>query len=188
MKRILTGMLVAMLLLLGTGAAYTQANPAIAENLKIVLIRHGEKPNTGDNLSCQGLNRAMELPKVLHTKFGVPDFTFVPSVKTGKSTSRARMFQTVTPFASQYNLTVNSKFAEEDYKGLTAHLLTKSGTILLVWEHNAIKAIAAELGIKEHLKWPDSDFDSIWIITFPKGTATLTKDKEGLNPSSDCKN
>jgi hypothetical protein len=49
--------------------------------LRVVIIRHGEKPKTGDNLSCQGENRALALAKVLKTKFGRPDFTYVPAMK-----------------------------------------------------------------------------------------------------------
>ena len=42
------------------------------KNLKVVIIRHGEKPadkaDGGDNLSCQGQNRALQLPAVLIKK------------------------------------------------------------------------------------------------------------------------
>ena len=30
-----------------------------SNNLKVVIIRHGEKPKDGDNLSCQGQSRAV---------------------------------------------------------------------------------------------------------------------------------
>ena len=48
------------------------------KNLKVVIIRHGEKPTEkpsdksdgGDNLSCQGQNRALQLPAVLIKKIG----------------------------------------------------------------------------------------------------------------------
>jgi len=32
------------------------------------------------------------------------------------------------------------------------------------------------------------DYDSIIIITFKEGKATIATDKEGLNPSDDCPN
>jgi hypothetical protein len=57
----------------------------------------------------------------------------------------------------------------------------------MVWQHKFIPSIVRELcGNDFHLTWKDDDFDSIWIITFPKGIATLTKDKEGLVPASEC--
>src|SRR5262249_60930245 len=98
------------LLLLGVlpAAAFADAD------LTIVAVRHGEKPADGDNLSCRGQNRALALPAVLMSKFGKPDYTYVPSVKLDKSTEHARMFQTVTPFAVQDNLTIDRRFAEDD--------------------------------------------------------------------------
>ena len=155
-------------------------------NLKVVIIRHGEKPETGDNLSCQGENRALQLAAVLYQKFKKPEHTYVPSLSLGKSTTHARMFQTVTPFAIKYNLRINSKFDEKDDKGIADHLLTKTGTVLLVWEHSVIQAIAQKLGVNNPPPWSGKDFDSIWVITFPNGKASLSIEKEGITPSPSC--
>ena len=46
-------------------------------NIKVIFIRHGEKPLKGDNLTCQGVNRSLQLPEVITTKFGVPAYTFI---------------------------------------------------------------------------------------------------------------
>ena len=154
---------------------------------KVVIIRHGEKPETGENLSCQGLNRSIQLANVLYAKFKIPDYIFVPSIKTGKSTGQIRMYQTITPFAVKYNLNIDTKYMVNDAPGLAASILKKSGTILVVWEHNNIPQIVQALGVKDYsLKWKGDDFDSIWIITFKNGKAVLTPDKENLNPSTAC--
>lgn len=161
--------------------------PGIPSNgLKIIFIRHGEKPEKGNNLSCKGLNRALQLPGVLVKKFGVPDFAYVPKPGTGVKTIHARMLETIMPLAVKYNLTVNSRFEEKDFEGLAAELRAETGTVLLVWEHSAIPGIVSALGVKDELNWPDDDYDSIWIVTFKKGMPVLTRDKEGLNPVSDC--
>lgn len=160
---------------------------AQGKNLKLVLIRHAEKPDIGDNLSCAGFNRSLKLPEVIKAKFGIPDYIYVPALHLGKSTPRARMFQTISPLAVKYNLTINSKFEEEDDAGITADVTSKKGTILIVWEHNQIKPLLKALGLKvKDLQWPDNDFDSIWIVTFKKGKPTLTQDKEGITPASGC--
>ncbi len=156
-------------------------------NLKIVIIRHGEKPENGDNLSCQGESRALQLPAVLYQKFNKPDYTYVPSLELDKSTKHARMFQTVTPFAIKYNLTVNSKYDEKDYSTIAKKVLEKTGTVLMVWEHSAIPPLAGELGVNNPPAWGGKDFDSIWVITYPNGKAVLSIDKEGIIPSPDCK-
>jgi hypothetical protein len=155
--------------------------------LKVIIIRHGEKPDVGDNLSCQGQNRALQLPAVLSKKFGKPAYTYVPSLSVGKSTTHARMFQTASPFAIKYDLTVNSKFRETDSANTAADVLAKKGTVLMIWEHAAIPGLATALGVKKPPPtWDKDDFDSIWIITFATGTPALSFDKEGLMPSLDC--
>ncbi len=155
-------------------------------NLKVVIIRHGEKPETGDNLSCQGEQRALQLPAVLYQKFSKPEYTYIPTLGLGKATKHARMFQTVTPFAVKYNLTVDSKFDKDDYSKIAKNVLEKTGTVLMVWEHKAIQPIAKQLGVDNPPAWNGGDFDSIWVITYHNGKAVLSFDKEGISPSPDC--
>lgn len=154
---------------------------------RIIIIRHGEKPDQGENLSCQGFNRALQLADVLHKKFGTPDYIFVPTINTGKKTGTARMYQTIVPFAVKYNLRINTKYDVDDTKGLAQDVLKRNGTVLLVWEHKHIDKILKALGIDTGDKWPDGDFDSIWVISFQKGKPVIAKDKEGINPAADCK-
>ena len=155
--------------------------------LKIIIIRHAEKPLKGDNLTCQGLNRSLLLPALLYSKFGIPAFTYTPSIGTGDSTKHSRMFQTIIPMAVKYNLVINSKYDELDSTGVAADLLKKTGTVLLVWEHKAIPGIVRSLGVHDlFLKWANEDYESIWIITFPGGVPALTKDTEGLTVSPAC--
>jgi hypothetical protein len=160
--------------------------------LTVVIIRHGERNDATGNLSCKGLHRAMALPQVMNAKFKTFSAIYVPALGGGKSTSHARMFQTATPVAVQDNLPLNSKFAVGAANELATDILKKTGTVLVVWEHDNISDIAAALGVKDkHLKWGDSDFDSIWILrigTSKKGNAKadLTIDKEGLHPPDAC--
>jgi hypothetical protein len=159
-----------------------------AKPLKIIIIRHGEKPKVGDNLNCKGLNRSLLLPSVIVSKFGVPAFTYVPSLGTDSSTKHSRMFQTVTPLAVRYNLTVNSKFHGKDSSGLAADILKRNGVVLVVWNHDYIIQILHALGVMyTGPVWDDNDFDSIWMINFKNGIAVLSKDKEGLKPAENCK-
>ncbi|HMI63613.1 MAG TPA: hypothetical protein VK518_22005 [Puia sp.] len=73
-------------------------------DLKIVLIRHAEKPAKGYNLTCQGLNRSLQLVPLLHSRFELPTSIYVPNLGQGDTTKHARMFQTIVPFAVKYNL------------------------------------------------------------------------------------
>ena len=160
------------------------------KNLKVVIIRHGEKPadksDGGGNLSCQGQNRALQLPAVLIKKIGKPDYTYVPALKLDKNTAHSRMFQTVTPFAVKYDLTINSKYDESEPNDVAKSVLKKSGTVLMVWEHSAIPDLATALGVDNPPKWKGADFDSVWILTYASGKVELTVDQEGLSPSASC--
>ena len=152
-------------------------------SLTIVIIRHGEKPESGDNLSPQGLSRSLQLPTILYGKFGVPNHVYVPALGMDITTAHSRMFQTVTPFAIQYNLSINSKFDEKDFTGLASHMREKTGIALVVWEHHGINSLALAIGINGAPIWADDDYDSIWIITFSQaGEPVLTIDKQNLTP------
>lgn len=154
--------------------------------LKIVIIRHGEKLEKYENLSCAGLNRSLKLVSVLYKKIGVPDHIYIPSIGNGAKTTHARMFQTISPFASAYNVSINSKYSGKDFEGIVRDLDKKQGTILFVWDHENIAALAKALGVKEKLNWGDNDFDAVWIITGKKKNRVLEKDSEGIVPSKNC--
>jgi hypothetical protein len=163
-------------------------SPANSQNsqLKLVFIRHAERPDDGDNLNCRGLNRSLLLPGILYKKFGIASAIYVPSINAGNTTKRSRMLQTISPYAIKYGLAINSFYEENDAKGLSESLVARQGTVLIVWEHRNIAPILRCLGIKDDLKWPSDDFDSIWIVTFYNGKAMLFKDEERLNPSPGC--
>ncbi|HEY9195968.1 MAG TPA: histidine phosphatase family protein, partial [Mucilaginibacter sp.] len=66
-------------------------------------------------------------------------------------------------------------------------LKNRTGVILVVWEHGGIAPIVRSLGIKQgNLKWPDDDYDSIWVVTFKNGEAILTRDRENIDPGKNC--
>ncbi len=155
--------------------------------LTVVIIRHAEKPEKGDNLSCQGLNRAMQLPAVLVKQFGVPNYAYVPAPSVGKATKSGRMMQTIWPLAVKYNLTVNSKYDVKQTTALAKNILKRSGTVLVVWEHNNIADIATALGAKaKTLNWPGNDYDSIWKLTVKGSKAILVESKENIKPQANC--
>ncbi len=155
---------------------------------KIVIIRHAEKPDDGDNLSCKGFNRALALPAVLYNKYKVPSKIFVPAIDNKKSTSQLRMIETITPFAIKYGVNIDSKFDVDDVNDLAAALMKTNGYALVVWEHKKIDNLLKQLGIKDKgMKWDDNDFDSILIIDFKNGKPVLSMDKENINPADGCR-
>lgn len=175
--------------LVGCGyMSYAQSPQPEKADLKIIFIRHGEKPEKGSNLTCKGLNRSLMLPSLIKQKFGVPDYVYVPSLKLGEKTTHARMFETAAPLAAQYNLDIDSKFDEDDSTGIATDIMKRKGTVLVVWEHKAINTIIHALGVQYNTVWKGDDYDGIIIITFVNGNSTISTDKEGLNPSDNCPN
>jgi hypothetical protein len=166
--------------------SYAQS-PMQNPSLKVIIIRHAENPLKGDNLSCQGLNRSIQLPPVLYSKFGIPNFAYVPAIGRGPATKHARMFQTIVPMSIEYNLKINSNYDENDSTNIASEIKSKNGTVLIVWDHKAIPSIVRALGVAGfYLKWSEEDFDSIWIVTFTNGRAIFSADKEGLSPGLKC--
>jgi hypothetical protein len=155
-------------------------------DLRVVLIRHGEKPLKGGGLTCQGSNRSQLLVPLLHSRFGTPNAIYVPNKGKG-DTKRSRMYLTVQPFAEKYHLSINGDFHEDELKAMAKEIRHQQGTVLVVWEHSGIEDIARNLGVtEEHLHWKDNDYDSIWIVRWVNGQAVLTKDREGLKPGTNC--
>jgi|SRR5690348_9622229 len=173
------------IIFLSTGCS-AQTNTASGLQ-RVVIIRHAEKPDKGDNLSCKGFNRSLQLTAVLYNKFKVPDKIFVSSVGNGKSANQLRMLQTITPFAIKYNLKIDSKFDVDDAKDLADAIKKINGYALVVWQHDKIDNIVKALGVDtKGMKWGDNDYDSIWVIDFKNGKGALTIDKENLNPPDAC--
>jgi hypothetical protein len=180
-------LLIVLLLVTGCDGKKYNGNKDIPnDKLKVVIIRHGEKPKNGDNLSCQGQNRALQLPAVLHQKINVPGYIYVPALKSDDSTKHSRMFQTISPFAIKYNVPINSKYSADENDKIAKSVFKKTGTVLMVWEHSAIQPLASTLGVGNPPQWEDADFDSIWMISYHDNKATLMMDKEGLKPSLAC--
>lgn len=153
----------------------------------IVLIRHGEKPKKGDNLNCRGINRSMALVDVLHSRFGLPQAIYVPSMSRKDNTKHSRMFQTILPFASKYNLPVNSEFRVADAADVAGAARKKTGVVIIVWEHSQLPEIARSLGVESaSLDWADDDYDSIWVVTYKHDKAQLERSAEGIQPSNKC--
>jgi hypothetical protein len=178
-----------VLFLLATAGQCAAQNGKTKNDLTIVIIRHGEKYAAGSNLNCKGLNRALHIPAVINKQFGRPSVIYVPTVQTGAVTSQDRMFQTATPLAVADSVAINSQFAETKTQDLADFLKTQNGLQLVVWEHGNIPNLGQALGLgKDSLSWKGSDFDTIWIVTFPNGRKhppNLAKSIEGLNGQPD---
>jgi hypothetical protein len=179
-------------------ASTPQANSKIET---IVFVRHGEKPLDGlGQLTCQGLNRALALPKVLITKFGKPYNIYAPD-PTGKVDGQPGKFDyvrplaTIEPTAIRLGMPVNCDFRFDNIKALESELLNPShkGQLLFVaWEHQKLNEMVKDL-LKMHGEnpaqvpnWPEDDYDRIYVLRLNSGTngISFSLDQENLNDLS----
>lgn len=192
----LAAAVVSMVMVLLTGAA-ARCDDAVGT---IVFIRHGEKPQAGlGQLDCQGLNRALALPRVIAQSFGKPDAIFAPNPAGAKeddgvSYDYVRPLATIEPTAIAFGLPVEASIGYSDGAGLQAALEKalapqRAAFVLVAWEHKVIvtvvKALLAAHGGDPAVvpKWGGDDFDSMYVVTLsPDGTkATFALKHEGLD-------
>jgi len=195
------GFLAAMLLLLSLGAVSAPATAAERET--IVFMRHGEKPPEGlGQLDCQGLNRALALPWVLISRYGKAEFVFAPNPTQevedhGKHYNYVRPLATIEPTAIALGRPVDTRFGFRDTGALAHDLMAKrhhNALVFVAWEHvklvEAVRTLVAQGGGDPAIvpEWPDSDFDSLYILTFTRDgdriSVTFSHQQEGLNGRS----
>ena len=170
----------------------------------IVFFRHGEKPIGGyGQLTCQGFNRALALPPVLTSKFGVPNALYAPSpavkvTDTAGSFYYVRPLATIEPLAVKLGMPVNTKYGYNAITSLQSALMNAgyaSATIFVAWEHLMLKKLVQNImnaygGSVAVPAWPADDYDSLYVVRATYGTAAdgtttinaqFTHEYEGLN-------
>jgi hypothetical protein len=192
-------------LLVSPGSLAASAEVVASETVEetLVIIRHGEKPADGlGQLSCQGLNRSLALPRVLAAKFGKPDFIFAPdpsqqTTDKGNLYNYLRPLATIEPTAIQLGLPVNTQFGFRDVDKLRRELTQtkyEGALVFVAWEHSLLVNLVRELVAQgggdpsQVPEWGHEDFDSIYLVklTHVDGrlSVSFTRDKEGLNNQS----
>jgi hypothetical protein len=170
-----------------TAAADSQDGP---KDAVVLIIRHGEKPDSGRDLSPRGQQRA-EAYVHYFQQFTVDSKPLRPNAvfaaKDSKESERPRL--TVEPFAKAEKLRVDAHFSSNRSATLAAALrATQQGKrILISWHHTDIPDLLRALGEKpENLlprgKWPDPVFDWVLLLSYdqegrliPAGTRRINE-------------
>jgi hypothetical protein len=166
----------------------------------IVFFRHGEKPSGGlGQLTCQGLNRALDLPAVLLGKFGTPDYLYAPNPAVKVSDPAGSFFYvrplaTIEPTAIRAGRSVNTGYGYNDIAGVQKVLVTSAkanSTIFVSWEHAYLVKIVQSImnaygGGGTVPAWTTGDYDSLYILRLTYAAngsidAQFERDREGLN-------
>jgi hypothetical protein len=155
----------------------------------ILLIRHGEKPETGIHLSEAGVARSKAIPQLFGGASAAaphnlpkPDFLF--ATRAGKNSDRE--VDTLLPLSEALKMPISHEVADKDYATLATELLSGryAGKVVLVcWHHGSLPEFAKALGATPpYDKWPDTQFDRVWRIDYSGGKAVLTDLPQGLMP------
>jgi len=167
--------------------ANAEARPA-----QVLLIRHGEKPSSGDELSDRGWERARALPALFHRSefkgFGFPVALFAQDPKGENGSVRA--IQTLKYVSEDLKLSIIEDYTREDFHPMVKRILNSreydGKLVVICWEHKVLNNIAEALGAKDVPNYPESQFDRAWLITFGQGSTPSFKDlPERLLPGDD---
>lgn len=140
------------------------------KNTIILIIRHAEKPETGNMLTPIGYERAKNYVGYFN-QFqidGQPlhlDHLFCTA--DSKGSQRPRL--TITPLGQALQLKLDNRYASKDAPKLAHDIRSQSygQELLICWHHGAIPDLLAGLGadpkqVLPHGKWPDDVFG--WLI------------------------
>ena len=157
-----------------------------------VFFRHGEKPdNNSGQLTCKGLNRALNLPKVLISRFGAPDKLYSSAPYQDKTGSSLRPLMTIVPVAIQLSKPVILKYHADQTSKLTNALLKDSSAAVtyIAWEYKNLVAAARRLVSKtggdpsQIPFWSSDDFDTLYVIRLDEKRhfKSFIRESEGLD-------
>ena len=177
---------------------------SLAAQETIVAIRHAEKPAGGlGQLTCQGLNRALALPRVLIGRYGRPDALYAPdpavqvSDRSNQMYSYVRPLMTIEPTAIALGMPVNAQIGFTDIARLQSELTAPEyahSLIFVAWEHGLLNKFAQQM-LRSYGEnparvpdWPNSDYDRIYIFKIHRDhghpTLSFRIEHEDLNGQS----
>jgi hypothetical protein len=155
-------------------------------NAVILIVRHAEKPEEGDNLTPVGEKRANAYVDYFknYKVDGQPiKYTHIFAATDSKKSHRPRL--TIEPFADSIHMKVDQRFTDKNDQAFADDLKAHDygGHIIVSWRHGGIPELIKDLGADEkklipESKWPDSVFDRVIELHF---------DASGHVSQSQCK-
>jgi len=177
----------------GALAALLLAPAVFAAPAQIILIRHAEKPEYGNELNERGFKRAQALVKFFQTssavtRYGAPAAIYAAAPKDEDSSVRS--VQTVTPLARALRITVSAELTRGQTHKLARAIMEdpayEGRMVLICWQHGNIPDVIRDLAeynnsgaaVQNSLpyEWPDDAFDRVWILDLSRGKVVSFKD------------
>ena len=173
------------------------------DDAPIMLIRHAEKPQDGEqavnsvgqpderSLSVTGWMRAgalvryfaMPEPRNGHSRIVRP--VHLLAARATDTRPSTRPSDTLQPLAQALGLKVDESWSSEDpLPELAAQLRQLQGPVLVCWRHDTLPALANELLQRAEgpERWPQHCFDMVWVIEQELLSRTLAQVPQRLLP------
>lgn len=147
-----------------------EGNSTALKNTVILIIRHAEKPDSGDGLSPMGEQRAQLYANYFKhfTVDSAPlkiDSIFAAADSAGSHRPRL----TVEPTSRALGIPINSSFKDKNFQKLADEIFSRphGHAILISWHHEEIPQLVRALGANPNslfpkAKWPGDVFG--WVI------------------------
>lgn len=164
-----------------SGLTFGQSPAVGSGGVTILIIRHAEKPVSGNGLSPLGQERAekyAEFFKAYSIGAHAVHLDALFSAKDSDASSRPRL--TLEPLAKSLSLSLNTDFKTKGFENLFRKLKGREfmgKTILICWRHGEIPDMLTALSADPSVllpegKWPDDVFG--WIVELHlDGTGSL---------------
>ncbi|MFK2877540.1 flagellar basal body-associated protein FliL [Rhodanobacter hydrolyticus] len=143
-------------------------------NVTVLIVRHAEKPASGNGLSPQGEQRAQAYvayfdPLQLDGQSLLPGRLI--ATRDSKSSIRPRL--TLTPLSQRLGLPIEQPYADADVDKLVKSLSkdNQSPVVLIAWHHGHIDKLLEAFGgdakaITGHKSWPSDVYDWLVVLRF----------------------
>jgi hypothetical protein len=159
--------------------------PLRAAPALVVLLRHGHKDRPAEaaaepnyNLSATGFEQALQLAKLVPAclqqgrRLRLISYGFDP--QSGKN---ARSYQTLVPLAVASGVNIRLMPSAADDSEAIGRQVRDDGAVdgtvvVIAWEHRRLPLLAKGLGWRSMTPVDDGDFDSLWLLRYPAGSAT----------------
>lgn len=153
---------------------FIQDGDSPLRNETILIIRHAEKPETGDGLTEAGEKRAKAYVDFFrhYEVDGKPlKLDYIFAATDSKKSHRPRL--TVEPLAEAMKMKLDLRFTDKEPEKIAKELMTHryGNEVLISWRHGEIPALIEALGgdtkkLVPEGKWPDLIYDRVIELHF----------------------
>lgn len=161
---------------------------AFAKPSAVFMIRHGEKPPDGPDLSEAGWARARALPEI----FSRPEFAAygAPACVVGMAAKKydgsVRALQTLKYVSEKFNVPLTGAYNKDQSQSMVNFVMNSpqcdGHLVVIAWEHNGLEDIAFLFGVRPKPNWPGGAYDRIWFLQPTEAGVSFTDLPQRLMP------